>query len=92
MFTGQQAETITGSKYGRIVYITVVADDIIEREIKSNLELNHLALPLLVASQLKVLGPLDGHLLPHLAAPTLQPEHQLLCGLGLKRTLRRFMH
>ena len=48
-----------------------------------NLELDHLPLPLLVSSQLEVLGPLDGHLETVLARATLQTKDQLLGSLGL---------
>ena len=47
------------------------------------LELDHLSLPLLLSSQLEVLGPLDGHLVLPLADRALHPEHQLLGGLCL---------
>merc|ERR1712186_134040 len=47
------------------------------------LELDHLALALLLSSQLEVLGSLDGALVLPLALSALQPEHQLLGGLGL---------
>merc|ERR1719461_1290022 len=47
------------------------------------LELDHLALALLLSSQLEVLGSLDGALVLPLALGALQPEHQLLGGLGL---------
>merc|ERR1719508_593796 len=45
------------------------------------LELDHLSLPLLLSSQLEVLGPFDGHLVLPLADRALHPEHQLLGGL-----------
>lgn len=50
-----------------------------------SLELDDLALSLLVTSQLKVLASLDGHhsLGPAVGLHTLQPQHNLLCGLGL---------
>ena len=47
------------------------------------LELDHLTLPLLLPAKLKVLGPLDGHLVLPLAHRALHPEHQLLGGLSL---------
>ena len=47
------------------------------------LELDHLTLPLLLSAKLKVLGPLDGHLVLPLAHRALHPEHQLLGGLSL---------
>jgi len=47
------------------------------------LELDHLSLPLLLTSQLEVLGPLDGALVLPLADGALHPEDQLLGGLGL---------
>ena len=47
------------------------------------LELDHLSLPLLLSAKLKVLGPLDGHLVLPLAHRALHPEHQLLGGLSL---------
>ena len=47
------------------------------------LELDHLSLPLLLPAKLKVLGPLDGHLVLPLAHRALHPEHQLLGGLSL---------
>ena len=47
------------------------------------LELDHLSLPLLLSSELKVLGPLDGHLVLPLAHRALHPQDQLLRGLGL---------
>lgn len=52
-----------------------------------SLELDDLALSLLVTSQLKVLASLDGHhsLGPAVGLHTLQPQHNLLCGLGLRR-------
>ena len=49
----------------------------------TGLELNHLSLPLLVSSELKVLGPLDGHLETMLACTALQTKYQLLGSLGL---------
>ena len=48
-----------------------------------SLELDHLTLPLLLPAKLKVLGPLDGHLVLPLAHRALHPEHQLLGGLSL---------
>merc|ERR550532_2776824 len=50
---------------------------------EERLELDHLSLALLLSSQLKVLGPLDGTLVLPLALGALQPQHQLLGGLGL---------
>merc|ERR1719266_2700661 len=47
------------------------------------LELNHLSLPLLLSSQLKVFGSLDGMLVLPFALGALEPQHQLLGGLGL---------
>merc|ERR1719270_1038071 len=47
------------------------------------LELNHLSLALLLSTQLEVLGSLDGALILPLALSTLQPQNQLLGGLGL---------
>ena len=47
------------------------------------LELDHLALPLLLSTELEVLGPLDGNLVLPLADRALHPEHQLLRGLRL---------
>merc|ERR1719284_2223245 len=48
-----------------------------------HLELDHLSLALLLSSQLKVLGSLDWALVLPLAICALQPQHQLLGGLGL---------
>ena len=48
-----------------------------------SLKLDHLSLPLLVTSQLEVLGPLDGDLKSVLACAALQTKDQLLGGLGL---------
>merc|ERR1719197_1194760 len=42
------------------------------------LELDHLALALLLSAELEVLGPLDGTLILPLAIRTLQPQNQLL--------------
>ena len=50
-----------------------------------HLELDHLSLPLLVSSQLEVLGPLEGALQTPLAREALQTKHDLLGGLGLQR-------
>merc|ERR1719150_2082052 len=47
------------------------------------LELDHLALALLLSAKLEVLGPLDGTLILPLAIRTLQPQNQLLGSLGL---------
>merc|ERR1712062_639711 len=47
------------------------------------LELDHLALPLLLSTELEVLGPLDGNLVLPLADGALHPEHQLLRGLRI---------
>ena len=49
------------------------------------LELDHLSLPLLVSSQLKVFCPLDGDLDAPLAVLALHAENDLLGGLGLKQ-------
>ena len=49
-----------------------------------NLKLDHLSLPLLVTSQLEVLGPFDGDLKSVLACSALKTKDQLLGGLGLK--------
>ena len=49
-----------------------------------DLELDHLSLPLLVSSQLEVLGPLERHLVAALALQALQTENDLLGGLGLE--------
>jgi len=49
----------------------------------SSLELKHLSLLLLLASQLEVLASFDGHLILSLAVRALQPEDDLLGGLGL---------
>ena len=48
------------------------------------LELDHLSLPLLVSSELEVLGALDGELVSLLALLALNAEHDLLGGLGLE--------
>lgn len=48
------------------------------------LELDHLSLPLLVSSQLEVLGPLEGDLHAPLARRALHAEDDLLGGLGLE--------
>lgn len=50
---------------------------------KSSLELNHLSLPLLVTSKLKVLATLQRDLLTDFAVRTFHPEHNLFSGLGL---------
>merc|ERR1719384_3097825 len=50
---------------------------------EDRLELDHLSLALLFSSELEVLGSLDGTLVLPLAGGTLQPQHQLLRGLGL---------
>ena len=42
-----------------------------------------MSLPLFVSAQLEVLGPLEGVLRPPLALAALQPQHDLLRGLGL---------
>jgi len=47
------------------------------------LELDHLSLPLLLSAQLEVLGALDRALVLPLADGALDPEDQLLGGLGL---------
>jgi len=47
------------------------------------LELEHLSLLLLLASQLEVLASFDGNLILSLAVGALQPEDDLLGGLGL---------
>ena len=49
------------------------------------LELDHLALSLLVSSQFKMLASLNGQhpLGPAVGLHTLKPEHDLLCGFGL---------
>lgn len=47
------------------------------------LELDHLSLPLLFSSNLEVLAPLDGQLLPGLAFTALHPKDDLLGSLGL---------
>ena len=52
--------------------------------IEDDLELDHLSLPLLVSSQLEVLGPLEGDLHTPLALEALETEHDLLGGLCLK--------
>jgi hypothetical protein len=48
------------------------------------LELDHLALPLLVAAELEVLGALDGDLDAVLALAALESQHQLLGRLSLE--------
>ena len=60
-----------------------------EKSKKSFLELDHLSLPLLVTSQLEVLGPLDGALETVLAGVAFQTENQLLGGLGLENKNKR---
>ena len=50
-----------------------------------DLELDHLSLPPLVASQLEVLGPLDWALPLSLALQALKTKDQLLGGLGLEK-------
>lgn len=47
------------------------------------LELNHLPLPLLVSSQLKVLASLQSNLGTELAVGAFQPQDDLLGSLGL---------
>merc|ERR1712221_46738 len=47
------------------------------------LELEHLSLLLLLASQLEVLASFDGNLILSLAVDALQPEDDLFGGLGL---------
>merc|ERR1719378_1615803 len=54
----------------------------IRRQTES-LELDHLSLALLLSSQLEVLGSLDRDLVLPLALSALQPQDQLLGGLGL---------
>ena len=49
----------------------------------NSLELNHLSLPLLVTSKLKVLATLQGDLLADFAIRTFHPQHNLFGGLGL---------
>ena len=51
------------------------------------LELDHLSLPLLVASQLEVLRPLQRHLDAPLALRALHAQHDLLRRLGLKAAI-----
>ena len=51
---------------------------------RCSLELDHLPLPLLVASQLEVLRPLQRHLDAPLALLALHAQHDLLRRLGLK--------
>jgi len=70
----------------RIVAVTFYTTDPdihsrVERGLVS-LELDHLALALLLSSQLEVLGSLDGNLVLPLAGSALHPEDELLCGLG----------
>ena len=48
-----------------------------------DLELNHLSLPLLVSTKLKVLAALKGDLLANLAFRALHPKHNFLGRLGL---------
>merc|ERR1719378_549603 len=50
---------------------------------RQRLELDHLSLALLLSSQLEVLGSLDRDLVLPLALSALQPQDQLLGGLGL---------
>merc|ERR1719471_31770 len=50
---------------------------------EGSLELDHLSLALLLSSQLEMLGSLDGTLVLPLALSALQPQDQLLGGLGL---------
>merc|ERR1719442_40887 len=50
---------------------------------ETRLELNHLALALLLSSQLKMFGSLDWNLMFPLASGALDPKDQLLGGLGL---------
>ena len=52
--------------------------------IEDDLELDHLSLPLLVSSQLEVLGPLERNLVAALALQALETENDLLGGLGLE--------
>ena len=52
------------------------------------LVLDHLTLPLLVATQLEVLSPLERHLTLFLALQALKPKDDLLGGLGLLNTLQ----
>jgi len=48
-----------------------------------SLKLQHLALLLLLPTQLEMLAPFDGDLVLSLAISAFQPEHNLLGGLGL---------
>merc|ERR1719219_1876328 len=50
---------------------------------EDGLELDHLSLALLLSAQLEVLRSLDWALVLPLALSALQPQHQLLGGLGL---------
>ena len=52
-------------------------------EAKGILVLDHLSLPFLVSSQLKMLGPLDGNLPLDVTFQALETKDQLLCGLSL---------
>merc|ERR1719483_1683427 len=54
-----------------------------QHEAGSGLELDHLALPLLLSSKLKMLGPLNGNLMLPLAGRAFEPQDQLLGGLCL---------
>ena len=49
----------------------------------NGLELDHLSLPLLVATDLEVFAPLNRQLFTILALRALHPEYDLLSGLGL---------
>merc|ERR1739845_229242 len=60
-----------------------VNGDMMTRFKKPRLKLDHLSLALLVTSQLKMLGTLDGNLLATLALSAFQTKYQLLCSLGL---------
>ena len=55
----------------------------IEDKNEKCLELDHLALPLLVTAELEVLSALDGDLDSVFASATFKTEDQLLGGLGL---------
>ena len=55
--------------------------------VSGSLELDHLSLPLLVSSQLEVLGPLERHLHTHLAHGALHTKDNLFGGLGLERII-----
>ena len=52
-------------------------------EAEGVLVLDHLSLPFLVSSQLKMLGPLNGNLPFNVAFQALKTKDQLLCGLSL---------